>query len=724
MSDKFSRDNFLNEDPNEKNVLSSESGNFSNFAGEIPEDVQRLAQQVMDGQNRNQLSNSIKFGQEGNTFENQANEEDYPNSLKVSNIRFMGFRPEKPAVANNLESLFLNKEEDFQGEQRKNIPLNFKGLPGNVSSGQPAQAQSVQSIQPTQVQPVQPTQTQMLPPVQPTFNNSNSSFENPSFYSENSKELVNQNLRTDDFRNQTLPISDQANPFRYEEERTYSEHNFEADFSRERPSESIYQRLDIHQDASLETDLYPLSTQRPSAYEFISDESQFVAENQMVRPDFNSTPVDQEFLNQEESKSIKEPEESTPKVNRSERVKAEREALEQDKEKHKKSKKKNKQVKNRNREHTRDFDENRHSNKSHFGRNVVILLVITIFSLVVGGYFYVTNSLKAMDARDKSVRSIEIPTNTSIKGVSEILEEEGMIKNALIFNYYAQFSGNSKFKSGNFELSKSMSAEEIAKALQNATTTPASTGKITIPEGYTLEMISEAITINANDENSSPFTSEEFMSVVTDQEFISEMQTKYPELLASLPTTDSGVFYQLEGYLFPATYEYDSSTTVRSLIELMLEAMNQNMSPLYPQISEMGYDVNSFLSLAALVEKEANTEEDRQDVADVFIKRLNEGIILGSNVALLYLEGKLGTEVTMEEDANVDTSADSAFNLYLHQGTGPGPVVSPSLMSMEAVINHTANEYYYFIADPTTGEVYFAVTQEEHDANIAQYLSN
>ncbi|MCS6716291.1 endolytic transglycosylase MltG, partial [Proteus terrae] len=129
-------------------------------------------------------------------------------------------------------------------------------------------------------------------------------------------------------------------------------------------------------------------------------------------------------------------------------------------------------------------------------------------------------------------------------------------------------------------------------------------GKILIPEGYTLEQIAQAVTVNsAGKDEKTPFTKDEFMKTVQDQAFIEKMKEKFPKLLASLPSKDSGVKYQLEGYLFPATYEYTKKTTVESLIETMLSTTNTQLEPLYEQIQANGLTVNETLSLAAIVEK-------------------------------------------------------------------------------------------------------------------------
>ncbi|GAB2026243.1 endolytic transglycosylase MltG [Lactovum odontotermitis] len=362
--------------------------------------------------------------------------------------------------------------------------------------------------------------------------------------------------------------------------------------------------------------------------------------------------------------------------------------------------------------------------KVHIGRSIAIILILVVLALGGFGYFFVTDNLKAVNPKDKSALVVDIPESTSFKDVAQILKKNDLIKNTMVFTVYTRYKGLSDFKSGYYTLNKSMTPAQIAKTLEKGgkAASPAE-GKITIPEGYTIDQIATAFTVNAASKTSekTPFSQADFLNVVKDPSFIAEMTAKYPQLFANLPAADSGVKYQLEGYLFPATYDYNASTTAKSIVEQMIATMDQNLQPYYAQIPSLGLNVNSLLSLSALVEKEANTEEERKNVADVFLKRLNEGWTLGSNVALLYAEGRLGTKITAADDANLDTTMDSPYNLYQVQGTGPGPIASPSAMSIAAVMNHTSNPYYYFYADPSTGTIYFAETQEEQDANQQQH---
>ena len=225
-------------------------------------------------------------------------------------------------------------------------------------------------------------------------------------------------------------------------------------------------------------------------------------------------------------------------------------------------------------------------------------------------------------------------------------------------------------------------------------------------------------------EDQTGFSSDAFLETVKNPDFINQMVAKYPTLFASIPAAGSGVRYQLEGYLFPATYDYIEDTTIEELIEKMIAATDANLQAYYGQISSMGLTVNQLLTLASLVEKEGATDVDRRNIASVFYNRLNIDMPLQSNIAILYAMGKLGQETTLAEDAAIDTNIDSPYNIYLHTGLMPGPVDSPSLAAIQATLNPSDTDYYYFVADVTTGTVYYSATIEEHNQNVEKYVNS
>lgn len=359
---------------------------------------------------------------------------------------------------------------------------------------------------------------------------------------------------------------------------------------------------------------------------------------------------------------------------------------------------------------------------------VTIIVLLTLATAFVG-YRYVSTALAPVNSKSTEYVQVEVPEGAGNKLIGNILEEAGLIKSASIFNYYTKFKNFANFKSGYYNLQPNMSVEEIAKELQKGgTSEPVSPalGKVRITEGQTIKQIAASISNNVNTKTTSdktPFTSEKFLNLIQDDSFIASMVEKYPQLLGSLPSK-SDVKYQLEGYLYPATYDYYEDTTLEDLVEQMIAAMDTNLDPYYSSITKQNMTVNEVLTLSSLVEKEGSSDEDRQKIAAVFNNRLAQNMPLQSNIAILYAMDKLGEKTTLAEDATIDTSIDSPYNIYVNTGLMPGPVDSPSLSAIKAVITPAETNDLYFVADVTTGEVYFAEDYETHSANVEKYVNS
>ena len=367
--------------------------------------------------------------------------------------------------------------------------------------------------------------------------------------------------------------------------------------------------------------------------------------------------------------------------------------------------------------------------KKSKAKGCLLTFLVFLILVAVGGYFgygYVQESLKPVDASSKDYVTVQIPEGSNVQEIGSTLEKSGLVKHGLIFSLYAKYKNYSDLKSGYYNLKKSMSTDELIQELQKGGTPEPQEpilASLTIPEGYTLEQIAQTVG-QLQGEFKEPLTSEAFLAKVQDETFISQLVAKYPNLLGSLPTKDSGVRYRLEGYLFPATYTIKNSTTVESLIDEMVAAMDKALSPHYTTIKDKGLTVNELLSIASLVEKEGAKTEDRKTIAGVFYNRLNLGMPLQSNIAILYAEGKLGQKISLADDAAIDTNIDSPYNVYTHLGLMPGPVDSPSLDAIEASVNQTKSDYLYFVANVEDGKVYFAATKEEHDQNVAEHINS
>ena len=366
--------------------------------------------------------------------------------------------------------------------------------------------------------------------------------------------------------------------------------------------------------------------------------------------------------------------------------------------------------------------------KSHL-KAFFISLLIFLALISAGGYFgyqYVQSSLLPVDANSKEYVTVQIPEGSNVQEIGSALEHSGVIKHGVIFAFYAKYKNYSDLKAGYYNLQKSMSTEDIIKELQKGGTPEPqepSLADLTIPEGYTIEQTAQAVG-QLQGEFKEPLTADAFLAKVQDDNFISQEVAKYPNLLESLPTKESGVRYRLEGYLFPATYSIKESTTIESLVDEMLAAMDKTLTPHYSAIKSKNLTVNELLTIASLVEKEGAKTEDRKLIAGVFYNRLNLGMPLQSNIAILYAQGKLGQNISLADDAGIDTSINSPYNVYTKPGLMPGPVDSPSKDAIEASINQTKSENLYFVANVADGKVYYAVTQEEHDRNVAEHVNS
>ena len=358
-----------------------------------------------------------------------------------------------------------------------------------------------------------------------------------------------------------------------------------------------------------------------------------------------------------------------------------------------------------------------------------ISLLIFLGLISAGAYFgyqYVQSSLQPVDASSKQYVTVQIPEGANVQTIGSTLEKSGLIKHGVIFAFYAKYKNYSDLKSGYYNLQKSMSTEDIIHELQKGGTAEAqepALANLTIPEGYTIDQMAQAVGQLQGDFKE-PLTADAFLAKVQDENFISQEVAKYPSLLESLPTKESGVRYRLEGFLFPATYSIKESTTIESLIDEMLAAMDKTLAPHYSTIKSKNLTVNELLTIASLVEKEGAKTEDRKLIAGVFYNRLNLGMPLQSNIAILYAQGKLGQKISLADDAGIDTSINSPYNVYTNLGLMPGPVDSPSLDAIESSINQTKSENLYFVADVTDGKVYYASNKEEHDRNVAEHVNS
>lgn len=263
--------------------------------------------------------------------------------------------------------------------------------------------------------------------------------------------------------------------------------------------------------------------------------------------------------------------------------------------------------------------------------SIVAVLMVLLVVLGVSAYNFYTSSIEPLDPTSEEEIQVEIPSGSSPTSIARILEENGIIKSASVFNVYTRLNNEGQFKAGYYLMSPSMTIDNVIDSLQEGGTDfPAdSVERITVPEGYTITQIADIVG------ERTPYSAEEFMALIENEEFQQQLLTQYPALLTDVFEAE-GVRYVLEGYLFPATYEFHEEMSLEEIVQGMVAKMNEVMQQYYAQIEEQGQTVHEILTIASLVEREGLSYEDRTQIADVFYNRIEIGMPLQTDIFVLY----------------------------------------------------------------------------------------
>lgn len=337
----------------------------------------------------------------------------------------------------------------------------------------------------------------------------------------------------------------------------------------------------------------------------------------------------------------------------------------------------------------------------------IILIIITIILIIGCIYFYGIGSV--------SNKSKEIPlvieSGDTYTSISKVLKENNLIKSELFYKIYIKIVKPDNLQAGIYSLNQNMDVKKLVKTLSEGTTSSNNLINITFKEGINIRKLVSLITKNTN------IKEEEIYTLLKDQNYLNEIINKYWFIDDSIK--NDKIYYSLEGYLFPDTYEINKNGSAKDIFKAMLDNMNNKLEPFKETIQNSKYSVHELLTLASIVEMEAANSNDRYGVAGVFYNRLNVGWSLGSDVTTYY-----GVKVDVSErDLYIkEINEYNAYNTRHAKMAGKlpvGPICLPSLESIKAVINPTKHNYYYFVADKNK-KTYFSVTDSQHVAKVAE----
>ena len=345
---------------------------------------------------------------------------------------------------------------------------------------------------------------------------------------------------------------------------------------------------------------------------------------------------------------------------------------------------------------------------------VFVCSFIIICGLVYTGWQKVDEMFFApTDSQNQEVVSFSVKSGSSLSAVSKNLEAAGLIHNHTVFKYMADFMGmGQKIQSGDYELTRAMSATEILDQLISGDGKPL-TMKITIIPGWTVEDVANYLV-----EIKVLSSADEFLSLCKS----GEAYNGYYFIEEVMKTgTVSQRKYALEGYLSPNTYEIYTSSSADTLIKrLLTQTEAAYLSGYDERAQELGLTMDQVFTLASMIEKEAKTS-DFAKVSAVFHNRLKAGMTLGSDVTVKYVSGS--QKMSLNDS---DLAVDSPYNTYTHKGLPVGPICNPSMDAVVAALypdeQYVAQKYLYFCsAEPESGRLVFSKTLEEHNKAVSYY---
>ena len=332
---------------------------------------------------------------------------------------------------------------------------------------------------------------------------------------------------------------------------------------------------------------------------------------------------------------------------------------------------------------------------------IISASIIALIAIFVGIYFYLLSSVSSGSTKV----SFTVNRGDSKMEIVSNLKDAGLIRNKYAALIYIVLSGNTNIQAGNYELNRNMSTEDIIKSLANGDiiNVERDSVSLTFKEGITLEEYLKILSENTNLEYDT------MISEINDSEFLNNLINDYWFLTDEILNSD--LYYGLEGYLYPNTYQVHTETTLNEVVRKMLDETAKKLDPLKDAIATSNYSVHEILTMASIAEKEAMNYEDRCKVAQVIYKRLDIGMNLGMDVTTYYGVHKSMTDALTALDL-ADNNPYNTRNTSLI-GLPVGPICNPSVESIESVLNPADTNYIYFFADILTGNVYFTDDYDE-----------
>ncbi len=295
---------------------------------------------------------------------------------------------------------------------------------------------------------------------------------------------------------------------------------------------------------------------------------------------------------------------------------------------------------------------------------------------------------------------IRVPRGVTLKQLSHIFEDQQLVSNALFFEYWVRlFSNYRNFQAGRYLFHSPLSPRDVATTIIKGEIYQPVVYSLTVPEGYTVAQVRERLLAD------NITSEEEFHRLNTDKDFLKALR---------VPSTS------LEGFLYPATYNFIVLPEAREVIKKMVRTFWKELPKDYlTDISEKELSLHDAVTFASLIERETGRPDERGAVSEVIWRRLKRGIPLAIDASLIYgiqdFDGNIRRKHLKDKG--------NPYNTRIHPGLPPSPICSPSKASLKAVLQPTDMGYmYYVVEDIQTRKHHFSKTLKEHNTYVRKFV--
>ncbi len=329
----------------------------------------------------------------------------------------------------------------------------------------------------------------------------------------------------------------------------------------------------------------------------------------------------------------------------------------------------------------------------------LVFIICTI--ILVGAYFYLCTAV----SKDSKTINIYIEQGNTYSSIASKLKENGLIRSEIVYKVYLKLNQPKEtLEYGDYVLKNSYDLKELISVLEKGSVSLANTVSVTFYEGKNMRSVIKTICDKFN---------------YKEEDIINKLINDYWFLDDSIKNKE--IYYSLEGYLFPDTYEFYESADIDDIFRKLLNNFEKKVEPYKEEVQNSKYSFHEILTLASIIEQEAGSSNDRKGVSGVFYNRIKAGWSLGSDVTTYYAAKIDGFSRDLKKS---ELNECNAYNTRAQCMAGKlpvGPICNPSLSSIIAAIEPEEHDYYYFVADKN-GKTYFNKTNDGHTKTVNKLI--